>query len=128
MDSVSDIQDYFEHIFKKDGEKTYNPSVIIQVNKRETTVRVKVEFYLKILMPETIQLFESSKSKITKDKNGENAPQIEITEVILVDSNIVNNDCQEDSRVLHAFGSSKSFGQLLNISPENNKLLKTFDS
>ena len=34
----------------------------------------------------------STKSKITKDKNGENAPHLEITEVVLVHCDIVNND------------------------------------
>ena len=36
----------------------------------------------------------SNKSKITKDKNGENVPNLEITEVILVHCNIVCNDYQ----------------------------------
>ena len=31
--SVSVIQDYFEYILKKDGEKTYNPSIRIYVKK-----------------------------------------------------------------------------------------------
>ena len=54
-------------------------------------------------MPETMKLLGSSKSKITKDENGENVPHLEITEVILVHCNIVNNDYQEDSRVLYTF-------------------------
>ena len=33
--SVSDIQDYFEYIFKKHGEKTDNPSIRIYVNTIE---------------------------------------------------------------------------------------------
>ena len=33
----------------------------------------------------------STKRKITKDKNGENVPHLEITEVVLVYCNIVNN-------------------------------------
>ena len=43
------------------------------------------------------------KSKITKDKNGENVPRLEIIEVVLVYYTIVNNDYQQDSRVLDAF-------------------------
>ena len=54
-------------------------------------------------MPETMKLLGSSKSKITKDENGKNVPHLEITEVILVHCNIVNNDYQEDSRVLYTF-------------------------
>ena len=50
-------------------------------------------------------------------------PHLEITEVVLIHCNIVNNDYHQDSRVLRTFGSNKSFGQLLNISPKNLKLL-----
>ena len=54
-------------------------------------------------MPETMKLLGSSQSKITKDNNDENVPHLETTEVILVHCNIVNNDCQQDSRVLYTF-------------------------
>ena len=66
--------------------------------------------------------------RITKDKNGENVPHLEITEVVLVHCNIVNNDYEQDSRVLHIFINNKSFGQLLDISPKNFVSSKTFDS
>ena len=55
---------------------------------------------------------KSSEKKI-KGKNGENAPHIETTEVILVHCNAVDNNFQKDSRVLHAFNPNKSFGLLL---------------
>ena len=73
-------------------------------------------------------LLGSTKNKITKDENGENVPHLEITEVVLVHCNIVNNDYQQDSRVLYTFVPNKSFGQLLDISPKNFIFLKTFDS
>ena len=47
-----------------------------------------------------MKLFESTDNKITKDKNGENVPHLEIKEVVLVHCNIVNNDYQQDSRVM----------------------------
>ena len=50
-----------------------------------------------------MKLLGSTKNKITKDKNGENVPHLEITEVVLVHCNIANNDYQQDSRVLHVF-------------------------
>ena len=53
-------------------------------------------------------------------------PHLEITEVVLVHCNIVNNDYQQDSRVLHTFVPNKPFGSLLEISPKNNMFLKTF--
>ena len=79
-------------------------------------------------MPETKILFGNTKSNITKDKNGENVPYLEITEVVLVHCNIVNKDYQQDSRVLYKFVPNISFGQLLNISPKNFIFLRTFDS
>ena len=68
----------------------------------------------------------STKSKITKDKNGENVPHLEITEVLLVHCNIFNNDYQHGSGVLCAFVLNKSFGQLLHKSPKNSLFLKGF--
>ena len=70
-------------------------------------------------MPEAMKLFGSTKSKVTKNKNGENLPHLEITDVVLVHCNIINNDYQQDSRVLYTFDPNKSFGQLLDISPKN---------
>ena len=70
----------------------------------------------------------STKSKIINDKNGEHVPHLEITEVILVHFNIVNNDYLQDSRVLYIFISNKSFGQLLDVSSKNFIFLKTFNS
>ena len=70
-------------------------------------------------MPETMKLLGSTKSKITKDENGENVTCLEITEVVLMHCNIVNNDYQQDSRVLYTFVPNKPFGQLLDISAKN---------
>ena len=55
-------------------------------------------------------------------------PHLEITDLVLVHSNIVNNDYQQDSRVLHKFVPNKPFGTLLEISPTNHIFLKTFKS
>ena len=75
-----------------------------------------------------MKLLGSTKNKITKDKNGENVPHLEITEVVLVHCNIVKNDYQQDSRVLYKFVPNKSFGQLLDNSHKNFIFLKTFNS
>ena len=74
-----------------------------------------------------MKLLESTKNKITKDKNGESVPHLEITEVILVHCNIVN-DYQQDSRVLYTFVPNKPFRSLLEISPTNHIFLKIFNS
>ena len=67
-----------------------------------------------------MKLLGSTKNKITKDKNGENVPHLEITEVVLVHCNIVDNDYQQDSKVLHTFVPNKPFGSLLEIYPTNH--------
>ena len=79
--SVLDIQDNFEYILQKHGEKTINPSVRIYVNKIEsrTTFKINRRYYLGFSTPETMKLFRSTKSKITKDEKGENVPYLEIT-------------------------------------------------
>ena len=75
-----------------------------------------------------MKLLGSTNSKITKNENGENVLYLEITEVVLIDCNVVNNSYQLNSRVLYTFVPNKSLGQLLDISPENFIFSKTFDS
>ena len=75
-----------------------------------------------------MKLLRSAESKITKDKNGENVPHLEIVKLVLVHCNFVNNDYQQDSRILYTFVPNKPFGSLLEISPTNNLFLKTFNS
>ena len=67
-----------------------------------------------------MKLLGSTENEITKDNNGENVPHFEIAEVVLVYCNIVNNDYQQDSRVLNTFVPNKLFGSLLEISPKNH--------
>ena len=88
---------------------------MIYVNKIENriTFKIKTGCYLKLLTPETMKLLRSTKSKITKDENGENVPHLKITDVISVHCNIVKNNYQQDSRVLYTFIPNKSFDQLL---------------
>ena len=62
-----------------------------------------------------MKLLGSTKNKITKDKIGENVPHLEITEVVLVHCNTVDNDYQQDSSVLYTFVSNKFFDQSLDI-------------
>ena len=39
--SISDIQDHFDYIIKKNGQKTDNPSIKIYVNKTKIELRLK---------------------------------------------------------------------------------------
>ena len=101
--SVSDIQDYFKYILKKHKIVTDNPSIRIYVNKIENriTFKIKTGYYLELLMPETMKLLGSTKSKTTKDEKSENVRHLEITEVVLMHCNIVNNDYQQDSSLTY---------------------------
>ena len=75
-----------------------------------------------------MNLLEITKNKITKDKIGENMRHLEITEVVLVHCDNVNNDYQQDSRVLYTFVPNKPFCSLLEIFSTNHIFLKTFNS
>ena len=75
-----------------------------------------------------MKLLGSTKSKITKDKNGENVSRLETTEVVLVHCNTFNNDYQQNSRVLYTVVPNTSFGQLLNISPKKFTFFKKINS
>ena len=110
--SVSEIQDNFEYVIKKHKKFTDNHPERIYVNTLENriTFKKKTGYHLELLTPETMKLLGSIKSKITKDKHDENVPHFEITKVVLVHCNIVNNNYQ----------------QKLDISPKNFIFLKTF--
>ena len=128
--SLSDIQDYFEYIITNYETVTDNPSIMKHENKIENRVKLKTktEYYLELLTSEAMKLLGSTKSKINKDENGENAPHLEITEVVLIHCNIVENDYPQDSRVLYTFVPNESFCELLYISMENFIFLKIFNS
>ena len=75
-----------------------------------------------------MKLLGSTESKITKDENGENVPHLEIVELVLAHYNLVNNNYQQDSRILYTFVPNKPFGSLLEISPTSHIFLKRFNS
>ena len=84
---MSDIQDYLSILKKKQNEeKIDNPSIRIYVNKIENRIRSKIKtgYCLELLTSETMKLLRSTENKITKDKNSENVPHLEITKVVLV--------------------------------------------
>ena len=82
------------------------------------TFKIKTRCYLELLMPETMKLLGSTKSKTTKDKNGE---------LVLINCNIVNNNSQRNSKVLYTYVPNILLGQLLDISSKNFIILKTFN-
>ena len=103
---------------------------MICVNKRQNriTFKIKTGYYLELLMPETVKLLGNTKSKITQDEHGENVHHLQMTQVLLIHCNIVNNDYEQNIRVFYTFVPHKFFGQLLDISPKTFIFLKTFNS
>ena len=56
-----------------------------------------------------MKLLGSTESKITKDKNGENVPHLEVVELVLIHCNLVDNNHQQNSRILYTFGPNKPY-------------------
>ena len=103
-----------------------NPPLKIYVDKIDNriTFKIKTGYYHQFLTPESMKLLGNTKNKVSKDINGKSVSHLEITEVVLVHCNVVNNDYQHDSRVFDAFTPNKSFGQVLDISPINLIILR----
>ena len=112
MYPVSGIPYRVEYIIKNHKIFTENPLIKISINKIEnrSTFAIQLEYFLELLMPETMKLFKSTENNIKKDKNGGNVPHLEFKEVILACCNTVNNDHQ-DSKFMFTFVSNKSYGQ-----------------
>ena len=65
-------------------------------------MKLKIRITTGYLTPETMKLFGNTKGKITKEKNGENAPHLEFTEAVSI-QDIFKNNYQHYSRVLYTF-------------------------
>ena len=77
--------------------------------EKKITFKIKKGYYLELLMTYTMKLLESTKRKLTKDKNCENVSHLKISGVVIVCCNAVDNNYQQDSRVLYTFVPNKSF-------------------
>ena len=71
---ISDIQDYFEYIIKKHETISNNPPVQICMNKIKNRIvfKIKTDYKLDLLSPETMKLLGSTKKDVDQDKDGEN--------------------------------------------------------
>ena len=128
--SISDIQDYFEFIIKKHETLTENPPIQIYPNKIKNRIvfKIKTDYKLELLTPETMRLLGSTKKDVDADKNSENVPKLQSVEVVLVHCNLVKNDYQHTSKVLFSFVPNKQFGQLINISPNTLTMMNTVNT
>ena len=88
---IADIQDYCEFIIKKHKTLTEKPAVQIYLNKikNRSVFKIKTDYKLELLTPETMRLLGSEKKYVYKDKDGENVPKLESVEVALVYCNLV---------------------------------------
>ena len=125
--SVSNIQNCFKHIIKKHETVTHNPPIRISVNKIKDriTFKIRTGYYLKRLTPETIKLLGNANNKITEKKQVEICliqKSLKQYQFIVMLSTMIINMIQET--YIHFW--YKYFGQLLDISPKNFIILKTF--
>ena len=70
-----------------------------------------------------MKLFGNIKTLIEEARNGENVWSLEVVEVVLVQCNLVDNQCQQKSEILYTFTPNISY--LLKIEPTNFVFLKT---
>ena len=115
---------------KKHVILTDNPPIKIYPNniKNRIVFKIKNNYKLEFLTPETMELLASTKKVVDKDKNEENVPKLEIVEEVLVHCNLVKNDYQYTSKVLFTFVPNKKFGQLINISPHAFTMMNTVNT
>ena len=92
------LKSYFEYIIKNREILSDKSPVQIHVYKIQgrITFKIKTRYYFDVLTLEAIKLLGSTERRITKGKNGENVPRLEIIEVVLVHCNIANNQYQYD--------------------------------
>ena len=105
---------WYSRLFSVHHKKTYavtdNLPIRVYVNKIENriTFKIKTEYNLELWTPEIMkQLLWSNNNKIAKDENDENGPRLDIAEVVLLHCSIVNNEYQQNSRVLYIFIPNK---------------------
>ena len=126
--SVSDLEDNVEYIIEKHEALPTNPPIHIYINKINNRLVFKIKGRCKVELqtPETMKLFGCTKHLIEKTKNGENLPSIEVVEGVLCQCNLMDNQYQQKSNVLHTFTPNKSYAYLLNREPSNLVFLKTY--
>ena len=124
-----DMQDYFEFIIKKHETLTENQPLQIYPNKIKNRIifKIKINYKLELLTPETMRLLGGTKKDVDKDKNGEIVPKSETVEFVLVQCNLVKNDYQHTSKVLFSFVSNK-YWQLINGSPHSLTMMNTVNA
>ena len=73
-----------------------------------------------------MKLFGCTEKLTDKTKNENNVPSLEVPEVVLVQCNLVDNQCQQNSEVLYTFTPNKSYAYRLCVEPNNFVFLETY--
>ena len=104
---------------------TENPPIHIYPNKIKNRIvfKVKTDYRLELLSPETMKLLGGTKKDV--DQDGEDVTKLESVEVVLVHCNLVDNNYEKASEVVFTFLPDKQFDQLITISPQLLTMLKT---
>ena len=125
--SISDIQDYFEFIIKKLETLAENPPMQIYQNKVKNRIvfKVRTDYKLELLSPETMKLLGSAKRDVDKDKDVADVPKLESVEAVLLHCNLLKNSYQQASKVLFTFVPKIQLDQLITISAHLLTMLKT---
>ena len=128
--NIPKIQDYIEYIIKNHETIGETAPILIYANTINNRIvfKIKTGYKLELLSKETMKLLGSTKDIIDSDKTSENVPTLENVEVVLVHCNLINNSCQQTSRVLFTFVPNKQYGQLISISPNSLIFLKTMNT
>ena len=109
------IHDYTNRIIKKHETIPTNLPIHIYINRinNRLVFKLTVECKLELQIPEPMKLFGSTKKPIEKTQNGENVPSPEVVEVVLVQCNLVDNQYQQKSEVLHTITPNRSYACLV---------------
>ena len=128
--SIAALQNYFEYIIKKHETITDVSPVLIYVNEINNRIvfKIKSGYKLELLSKETMKLLGSTSNSIDKYKNSELVSKLESVDLVLVHCNLVNNSCQQASKVLFMFVPNKKYGQLITVSRHSLIMLKTVNT
>ena len=128
--NITALQNYFEYVIKKHETIADTAPISIYTNNviNRILFKMKTGYKLELLLEETMKLLGSTSSIVDKDKNSDVVPKLKNVEVVLVHCNLVNNSCQQHSRVLFTFVPNKIYGQLISISPYSLVFLKTMNT
>ena len=107
--TILTIQD----IIKKHETLTAIPPINVYINKVNNRLVFQIEhgYNLELQTSET-KLFGSTQKLIDQTKNQEKVLSLEVVEVVLVQCNSVDNQCQEKYEILCTFMPSKCYANL----------------